>query len=53
MHSSARQSAHRVAFLGDTLMEREKDFGYIELIMTLRFPERNVTFWKMAGAQKG
>ena len=34
----------RVVFLGDTLMEREKDYGYIELMMTLRFPERNVTF---------
>ena len=34
----------RVVFLGDTLMEREKDFGYIELMMTLRFPERNITF---------
>jgi hypothetical protein len=34
----------RVVFLGDTLMEREKDFCYIELMMTLRFPERNVTF---------
>jgi len=34
----------RVVFLGDTLMEREKDYGYLELMMTLRFPERNVTF---------
>jgi putative heme-binding domain-containing protein len=34
----------RVVFLGDTLVEREKDYGYIELMMTLRFPERNVTF---------
>src|ERR1043166_9980144 len=34
----------RVVFLGDTLMEREKDYGWIELMMTLRFPERNVTF---------
>ena len=34
----------RVVFLGDTLMEREKDFGYIELMMTLRFPDRNITF---------
>jgi putative heme-binding domain-containing protein len=34
----------RVVFLGDTLMEREKDFGYIELMMTLRSPDRNVTF---------
>ena len=24
-------------------MEREKDFGYIELMMTLRFLDRNVT----------
>ncbi len=34
----------RVVFLGDTLMEREKDHGYLELMMTLRFPDRNVTF---------
>ena len=34
----------RVVFLGDTLMEREKDYGYLELMMTLRSPERNVTF---------
>jgi hypothetical protein len=34
----------RVVFLGDALMEREKDYGYIELMMTLRFPDRNVTF---------
>ena len=34
----------RVVFLGETLMEREKDYGYIELMMTLRFPDRNVTF---------
>ena len=35
---------NRVVFLDDTLMEREKDYGYIEMMMTLRFPERNVTF---------
>ena len=34
----------RAVFLSDKLVEREKDFGYIELMMTLRFPERNVTF---------
>jgi len=34
----------RVVFIGDTLIEREKDYGYIELMMTLRFPDRNVTF---------
>src|ERR1051325_7854040 len=39
----------RVVFLGDTLMEREKDFGYIELMMTLRFPDRNVTFRTQIG----
>ena len=34
----------RVVFLGDTLMEREQDYGWIELMLTTRFPERNVTF---------
>src|SRR5262245_36574299 len=34
----------RVVFLGDTLMEREKDYAYVELMMTLRFPDRNITF---------
>src|SRR5262245_12919484 len=34
----------RVVFLGDTLIEREAEYGYIELAMTLRFPDRNITF---------
>jgi putative heme-binding domain-containing protein len=34
----------RVVFLGDTLMEREQHHGYIELMLTARFPDRNVTF---------
>ena len=34
----------RVVFLGDTLMEREQQFGWMELMLTARFPERNVTF---------
>ena len=34
----------RVVFLGDTLIERETHYGYVELMMTLRFPYRNVTF---------
>src|SRR4051812_4914591 len=34
----------RVVFLGDTLIEREQHFGYLELAMTTRFPDRNVTF---------
>jgi putative heme-binding domain-containing protein len=34
----------RVVFIGDTLIEREQHYGYVELMMTLRWPERNVTF---------
>ncbi len=34
----------RVVFLGDTLMEREQHYGWIELMLTTRFPDRNVTF---------
>lgn len=34
----------RVVFIGDTLIEREQHYGYMELMMTLRWPERNVTF---------
>ena len=34
----------RVVFLGDTLIEREQQFGWIELMLTTSFPDRNVTF---------
>src|SRR5436309_2743259 len=34
----------RVAFLGDTFIEREQSYGYIEAALTSRFPDRNVTF---------
>jgi putative heme-binding domain-containing protein len=34
----------RVVFLGDTLIEREQAHGWVELMLTSRFPERNVTF---------
>src|SRR5258706_16229463 len=34
----------RVAFLGDTFIEREQSYGYIEAALTSRFPNRNVTF---------
>ena len=34
----------RVIFLGDTLIEREQSYGWIELMLTTRFPDRNVTF---------
>ena len=34
----------RVVFVGDTLLEREQQFGWIELMLTTRFPDRNVTF---------
>src|SRR5262249_3456502 len=34
----------RVVLIGDTLIEREQHYGWIELALTTRFPERNVTF---------
>lgn len=34
----------RVVFLGNTLIERENTHGYWELMLTLAWPERNVTF---------
>jgi hypothetical protein len=34
----------RVVLVGDTLIEREQHHGYLELALTTRFPERNVTF---------
>ncbi|MBI5775718.1 MAG: HEAT repeat domain-containing protein [Verrucomicrobia bacterium] len=34
----------RVVFLGDTFIEREQHYGWIELMLTTRFPDRNVTF---------
>ncbi len=34
----------RVIFLGDTFIEREQHHGWIELMLTTRFPDRNVTF---------
>src|SRR6185503_14032823 len=34
----------RVVMVGDTLIERERAYGYIELALTTRFPARPVTF---------
>jgi len=34
----------RVVFLGNTLIEREQKYGYWELMLTMAWPERNVTF---------
>ena len=34
----------RVVFLGDTLIEREQLYGYLEQRLTTRYPGRNVTF---------
>ena len=34
----------RVVFLGDTFVEQEQHHGWIELMLTARFPNRNVTF---------
>lgn len=34
----------RVVFVGDTLIEREQSYGYLERNLTVRFADRNVTF---------
>src|SRR6266436_2482067 len=34
----------RVVLLGDTLIEREQSYGYLEFLLTTQYPERNVTF---------
>lgn len=34
----------RVAWIGNTLIEREQEFGYWELALTARWPERHITF---------
>jgi len=34
----------RVALIGDTFIEREQRYGYIEHLFTIQFPDRNVTF---------
>ena len=34
----------RVVFLGDTLVEREQSYGWIELMLTARAADRTVTF---------
>lgn len=38
------QNGDRVVFLGDTLMEREGRYGYIELALTTRYPDRHIRF---------
>src|SRR5215471_11395449 len=34
----------RVALVGDTLMEREQTYGYLEERLAIQFPTRNVIF---------
>jgi lysophospholipase L1-like esterase len=34
----------RVAFIGDTLIERMQSYDYIETALTVRYPDRNITF---------
>jgi glucose/arabinose dehydrogenase/lysophospholipase L1-like esterase len=38
------KSGDRVAFIGDALIEREQAQGWIELMLTSRFPDRDITF---------
>ncbi len=34
----------RVVFLGNSIFENENQFGYLELALTTRWPDRNITF---------
>jgi lysophospholipase L1-like esterase len=34
----------RVVLIGDTLIERDQDFGYLEALVTLRHADRSITF---------
>ena len=34
----------RVVFLGGTFIERDQSYGYLETLLTARFPDRNITF---------
>lgn len=38
----------RVVLIGSTLVEREQDQGYIETVLTSRFPDRSITFRNLA-----
>jgi len=38
------KSGDRVVFLGNSLFEDDMQFGYLELALTTRWPERNVTY---------
>src|SRR6266478_7911012 len=33
----------RVALLGDTLIEREQSYGHLEFLLTVHYPDRNIT----------
>ena len=38
------RAGDRVVLLGDTLIEREQASGWVELMLTTRFPDRDITF---------
>ncbi|MBD2702068.1 GDSL family lipase [Spirosoma sp. BT702] len=38
------QSGDRVVFLGNSLFENDMQFGYLELALTTRWPDRDVTY---------
>src|SRR6185437_12088100 len=38
------RAGDRVLFVGDTLMEREQSYGYLEERLTVQFPDRDIKF---------
>ena len=44
------QEKDRVVFLGDTLLEREQTEGYLETLLTARFPDKQLSFRNLSWA---
>ena len=42
--SFSLEDGDRVVFLGNTFFERALDYGHLETMLTLHWPDRNVTF---------
>ncbi len=40
----ALKDGDRVVLLGNTFVERDQEFGYLETLLTSRFPDRSITF---------
>src|SRR5437899_11101881 len=44
------RDGERVVLIGDTLIEREGSYGYIEQRLTIQFPDRNIQLRNLGGS---